>query len=821
MVDNERNFLAYADITLSNNTVLHLTNSEIWAGGFSYEDAVSEDENFTALGSVIMGSAEVVINNIYETYSQYDFMNADVILWIGLVVGSSIEKVKIGTYRVDNAIYNGATIRLSLLDNIEQFDRSYKTSTLVYPATLFEIVQEACLKCGVTLANASQTFPHYNYVISTKPKDESLTFREVLSWCATIAGCFVKCNPNGQLTFSWFDTTILDESASDLDGGTFSPWSGGTTYDGGSFNPWSEGDTYDGGNLSTDRDVHYITHLWSQNIAMDDVVITKVSVSVIDRDENASQELLTYSIGTAGYTIEVAANDFITKTNAQEIVNWLGAQLIGLRFRKLDVSQLNDPTIESGDVGIVIDPKQNVYRILVTRVNFSISGKQTIVCGAQTPSRNSSVRFTSLTKAYAESRKQFKEEQSIREQLIEQLEQAIASNSGLYTTIVTTSDSSKIYYLHDAPQLIDSKNVWKMTATAWAVTDDWQGTDSATTSAHKWNAGLTVDGTLITSILSAVGVNATWINTGSLSFNRCKGGTLQLGGANNGNGSLEIYNSSNTKYGSWDNSGLIVGSTSSNYFFSVTNVGDVKAKRATFFGEISAVEFGYTPATVPSYPESVALGNGFITFRGYAGSNYVIQAIYQNYTGRGLYFSCSNGTVTFDANEVYVDANFSVGSGSSKSKIIKTKNDGNRLVYCYETATPYYGDIGFGRLDLQGECIISIDDILEEGFAKIEYAVFLQKEGPGDLWVDEKENTYFIVKGTPNLKFSWEVKAAQIGFEEHRLDDVEIDPIVRISKDDAIETSLDDALKELTEFDEETEFNLTQELEQLDNEILF
>ena len=128
-----------------------------------------------------------------------------------------------------------------------------------------------------------------------------------------------------------------------------------------------------------------------------------------------------------------------------------------------------------------------------------------------------------------------------------------------------------------------------MTATAWAVTDDWQGTDSATTSAHKWNAGLTVDGTLITSILSAVGVNATWINTGSLSFNRCKGGTLQLGGANNGNGSLEIYNSSNTKYGSWDNSGLIVGSTSSNYFFSVTNVGDVKAKRATFLDDSFSV----------------------------------------------------------------------------------------------------------------------------------------------------------------------------------------------------------------------------------------
>ena len=84
MADDERVFLAYADITLSNNTVLNLTNEEIWGGGFSYEEAVSEDDNFTAVGSVVIGSAEVIINNIYEEYSQYDFTNAGVVLYIGM-----------------------------------------------------------------------------------------------------------------------------------------------------------------------------------------------------------------------------------------------------------------------------------------------------------------------------------------------------------------------------------------------------------------------------------------------------------------------------------------------------------------------------------------------------------------------------------------------------------------------------------------------------------------------------------------------------------------------------------------------------------------
>ena len=65
---DRRNYLVYADITLAdtNKTVLKLTNTQIWTGGFVIEDAVSEDDSFTALGSTIMGAATLVINNMDE-----------------------------------------------------------------------------------------------------------------------------------------------------------------------------------------------------------------------------------------------------------------------------------------------------------------------------------------------------------------------------------------------------------------------------------------------------------------------------------------------------------------------------------------------------------------------------------------------------------------------------------------------------------------------------------------------------------------------------------------------------------------------------------
>lgn len=97
-----------------------------------------------------------------------------------------------------------------------------------------------------------------------------------------------------------------------------------------------------------------------------------------------------------------------------------------------------------------------------------------------------------------------------------------------------------------------------------------------------------------------------------------------------------------------------------------------------------------------------------------------------------------------------------------KSRLMETENYGQRLLYCYETPSALFGDIGQGVTDENGVCVVDINDIFNETVdTNIEYNVFLQKEGQGDVWIDEKMYNYFVVKGTPNLKFSWELKARQ------------------------------------------------------------
>ena len=228
--EDKRDYILRATITLTSGTVLTLDNSYIWEGGFTINDAVSNDNSFQVGGAIING-ASLNINNVYGTFDEYDFDNARVVMECGLSKAdleteTADEYVKKGVFHVDEATYNDTYIKLSCLDNMAKFDRPYTFDgpndiTLTYPATLGDIVQNACHNCGVTLANDSQQFPHYTYVVDNAPSGQSTTYRQVISWVAQIAGCFARCNADGELEIRWYDILALEAQMQSLDGGYF------------------------------------------------------------------------------------------------------------------------------------------------------------------------------------------------------------------------------------------------------------------------------------------------------------------------------------------------------------------------------------------------------------------------------------------------------------------------------------------------------------------------------------------------------------------------------------------------------------------------
>ena len=75
------NYLSYADITLKDGTTLNLTNDDIWNGGVTIEDAVSSGT--FEVGSAVINQCTIVINNIYDKFTKYDFKEAVVRAQLG------------------------------------------------------------------------------------------------------------------------------------------------------------------------------------------------------------------------------------------------------------------------------------------------------------------------------------------------------------------------------------------------------------------------------------------------------------------------------------------------------------------------------------------------------------------------------------------------------------------------------------------------------------------------------------------------------------------------------------------------------------------
>lgn len=141
--------------------------------------------------------------------------------------------------------------------------------------------------------------------------------------------------------------------------------------------------------------------------------------------------------------------------------------------------------------------------------------------------------------------------------------------------------------------------------------------------------------------------------------------------------------------------------------------------------------------------------------------------------------------ITPTAHDVYADqfwcsgiihAAGNMSCGGQKTRVVKTKSYGERLLTAYETADCLFADYGSGIINEDGECIIDIDDIFSETVDTNQvYRVFLTEFNEDDslkntiLKVVKKEKRYFIVKGTPGLKFDWNIVMKQIDFNNDRL----------------------------------------------------
>lgn len=475
------------DITFPDGTKKTI-NKDIMNGGNGFSDC-AESSSFP-IGATVCKTLTLSINNDQEQWKNYSFYGAKIHAYLKLqtsyaapesvsalldesydpILDSTgdpiiatqaatkdiIETIDKGVYTVTTPEQYSDIINVTALDDMYKANKTY-TSGLKLPQSLINLVRDACKTVGIGM---NLTMKHGDIIIRSVP--DSMTFRQLFGYAAMVESANARIDYSGNLQFvKWdFEKTNIPELK-------------------------------DYGNPPT--------------LSSDDIVITGIKVTNGQSNDDTDTD---YSgmYGEEGYILELE-NELIDTDQLQTVANIIGEQIVGARFRNLEGDLVYNPLVEFGDMVYTYDRLGSKYVTPLTDVSGNVGGLTTVKTQADDPIRGSSDFYGNSTKAIVAARQMVQKETSAREEAIKRLAETLNSSSGLYMTQEPQQDGSIIYYMHNKATIAESNIIWKLTAEAFAVSIDGGKT---------YPYGFAVTGELITRLLYAEGINADYINAGTL-----------------------------------------------------------------------------------------------------------------------------------------------------------------------------------------------------------------------------------------------------------------------------------------------------------------
>lgn len=499
MMKNRRDFYAVAEITFQDGTKKTLEKKDFTISGNSVVQ--SAGSTTFPLGMVVPRTVNICLMNDDDRWSEYDFYGAKIFLRTKYDLDSSLtESINVGNFTVITPESYGTTIQITATDDSYKLDKDY-TTNIRYPTTMLTAVQDSCRTCGVTLF--STVFTNNGYEIQQKP--ENLTHRQFIGMCAMIAGGNAFFDEYNRLIIQSYDFSEFEHAG--LDGGYFDKlnatrYQSGDSADGGSFNPWNTGDAFDGGNFRDMKNIHFLqTFKSGLKIGTDDVVITGVKLTK-DKEE--------WLYGSEGYVLSM--ENQLAAGKEEETVAIIGELIVGLQFRPFTGDSVAYPLADFMDLAILIDRNGNVYKTVITDIDFQYFGFTTLKCSADSPIRNSSKYYGNEVKAIVLARQEAEKEISDYDKTVQDMTAMISQGFGLFFTKELQEDGSYKSYMHDKPTLAES---------SYIVTNTSNGLLVSSNGGTSW--AVDKNGNALFNVITAHGLNADWIITGII---RSKDGSV-------------------------------------------------------------------------------------------------------------------------------------------------------------------------------------------------------------------------------------------------------------------------------------------------------
>lgn len=525
------------DITFPDGTKKTI-DKDIMNGDNGFSDCA--DSSSFPVGATICKTLTLSINNDQEQWKNYNFYGAKIHAYLKLqtsyaapesvstlldesynpILDSTgdpiiatqaatkdiIETIDKGVYTVTTPEQYSDIINVTALDDMYKANKVY-TSGLKLPQSLINLVRDACKTVGIGM---NLTMDHGDIIIRSIP--DSMTFRQLFGYAAMVESANARIDYFGNLQFvKWdFEKMESDNTATvDADGfihfGDANPSIDTDSFvslPGWTINAEGFLDLTSGPGSDVQRLMAYAN---PPALSSDDIVITGIRLKNGETDNNTDTDH-SGMYGEEGYVLELE-NELIDSDQLQTVANIIGEQIVGARFRNLEGDLVYNPLVEFGDMVYTYDRLGNKYLTPLTDVSGNVGGLTTVKTQADDPIRGSSDFYGNSTKAIVAARQMVQKETSAREEAIRRLAETLNSSSGLYMTQEPQQDGSIIYYMHNKATMAESNIIWKLTAEALAVSIDGGKT---------YPYGFAVTGELITRLLYAEGINADYINAGTL-----------------------------------------------------------------------------------------------------------------------------------------------------------------------------------------------------------------------------------------------------------------------------------------------------------------
>ena len=421
------------------------------------------------IGTAIASEFKATLQNYDGRFDGFVFEGAELFVRFSVPVGSGVEYIPIGYFTIDEQPRKLSTISITALDRMARFNRSYDTTT-AYPASLYQVLSDACLKCGVPLATTSGSLINATYSPLKRPESDGLTYRQVVEWIAELAGTCAWIDWDGKLRLTWYADTTTRISPSDR---------------------------------------------FTSDMQENDITIT--GMQIVANDETGT----VYQSGNDVYALNIEGN-LLAQDNLQNLCDALRAKIDGFTYRPYTCTTMGYPHLWPLDK-IIYEDKDGVEHVsIITDHTIKLNGASAIAAKGETTQRNgyaTSAPLTSKERAILERMKaQTNRKLSAMQQAALELNETMANSMGLYSTTTVNPDMSVTAYWHDKPTLEDSQYIYTRNAGGYAWTDSgWNDGEPV------WQYGVTKDGIAILNVLHVYKLTADYLDVRGLTVTNASG----------------------------------------------------------------------------------------------------------------------------------------------------------------------------------------------------------------------------------------------------------------------------------------------------------